>query len=139
MEQHYLFLSSEDSNMIYPGNTGSEFIVQLPETLILEGLWYCSLKEFVIPNKQRKGQELNICSDFCEDSFVSGKRVGVLRRIYTTVGGVIAETFNQPYYIKVNSSHLNRLSFHIKNENLEAVDIKGRTLLTIHLRKSTIA
>lgn len=139
MEQHYLFISSGDSKDIFPENAASHFIIQLPETLNLEGMWYCSLTEICINSEQKRPKELIICSDFCEDSFVGGKRLGVLRRVISGVGGELTRSFHHPYYLKVNRNHLKQLSFHIKDENLASLELEGRTLLTIHLRKTTIS
>jgi hypothetical protein len=133
MEQHYLFLSSRDSLEAFPGNDVAEFVVQLPEALTLNGLWCCALKEFVISSKEKSTRDFYICSDFSEDSFVGGQRFPVLRRVRRTSSGTYS--FTDPFYMKVNRQYLNRLRIHIRGDKLEPINIEGKIMLTIHLKR----
>ena len=40
---HYLFLGNDDILDIYPNNKPTNFTVELPQTLYLDGNWECAI------------------------------------------------------------------------------------------------
>jgi hypothetical protein len=86
---YYLYLTSEDSTDIPPENSPSDFTVELPRSLSLDGDWECCLKELCAP----PGSEvLYVCSDLCLESFACDTSYPVLR----VVSGTTKSTKKRP-------------------------------------------
>ena len=60
----YVLLSSEDSKQLYPGNSGNNFCVQLPQELNLPRYWEVALSYTNIDQAEgQTSQRLLVCCD----------------------------------------------------------------------------
>jgi hypothetical protein len=137
MEQHYLFLASSDSKEFYPENIPSQFIVQLPHILQLQGDWFCALRSFDYRGDTVLPPELYICSDICEDSIVRNTQTSVLQYINTPEKTKsLSLQFKDPYYLKITQTQLNRIKFCLLSSTLTQTNISTGTVHCIlHLKK----
>ena len=110
--QHHLFLSSEDSKNIFPGNHSTDFTVELPETLLLSGVWECALLEIFFTKKLDEG--VVVLCDLCENSYISNTRLPVLRVLQ---GGLN----------KTNSAFVNINSISIPHNEVRRLRVYIRT------------
>ena len=114
--QHFLFLSSSDTN--HPGNLPGDFTVTLPKTYDLKGCWECALLEISLslPYYQR----LSVCCDVIQDSCFHGTLYPVLRiipevqdngtHLYDGDLSVYGHlTFDSPYFFQIRKKELGRL------------------------------
>ena len=72
-EQHFLYLSSDDSHNVFPNNKALDFKVRLPNILQLEGEWMCAVLQVALTtgNKEKRLEKhLYLCSGMCIESFV---------------------------------------------------------------------
>lgn len=85
LEYYHLHLSSSDSRDIYPNNTASDFRVQLPRSLRLQGKWEGALLNISywpqVHSTSRKPDELYICSDLVGSCYALNSLHPVLKRI----------------------------------------------------------
>ena len=74
-KSYYLFLANDDMLDIYPSNQATNFIVDLPQTLYLNGNWECAICDLkYIPIREYNTiRFFYICSDICEQSIVGKK------------------------------------------------------------------
>lgn len=81
----YVYLSSIDSKHIFPHNTSTDFTIQLPERITLEGNnWQCGLIELTVPPDVTEGPAY-FCCDICTESIVGGKQLPVLRQVHAVI------------------------------------------------------
>ena len=75
----YVLLSSQDGKQLYSGNSGSEFIVQLPHQLNLPAEWEVSLRDIYIQSQD--AQRLLVCYDVVDYTIVSNLLRPLLRGV----------------------------------------------------------
>lgn len=78
-----MVLRSTDSSEYFE-NKPSCFRIQLNKQVQLDGYWTIGLTEFTTERwkSNKKSQEVFICCDMCEETFVGGKDMPLLRRVY---------------------------------------------------------
>ncbi len=82
-----LYLSSDDCLVIHPNNVQSDFTIELPKPLQLEGQWNVELLHFRADLKAQKNEgaspqrNLYIFSSICEESYVLDNYMPVLGHI----------------------------------------------------------
>lgn len=141
MEEHFLYLSSQDCLKYYPNNHGGQFRVQLPQTLHLSGVWKCGLVEFRYTSQfktQEKTDELIICVNFCDQSYVNNTLLPVLRKItvdYDKPRQKKCTTFTHVYYVPVIPSKLNQIEVYIKGSQHNIVSFTYKVTCVLHLKK----
>lgn len=127
VEEMYFFISSDDSKDLYPGNTGNNFVIELPSVVKLEGdNWYCALTEIKFEDLS---EPLLVCSDICEESYVRGRKLPILRVVYES------SRFDAPYYHRVNRKDLQRIHIRVLDSNLKPVLALQELHCTLHLTK----
>ena len=131
MCEHYLYISSNDSNHIYPNNNASDFWIEFPHAISLLGVWEIAVIEmnFSSPNTD----DFYLLCDACEVSYINNSYRPVLRNIHSNTSHII---FNHPVYVKVSRDKLERLHFYILRESGLSSSFSSETLkCTLHLRK----
>ncbi len=138
MDSFYLFLDCRDSLNLHKNNSASQFDIELPKAYALDGNWECALKEISLTFAfQPESDRLYVCCDFLEESYARNTLVPVLRNV--TVDGDSARTitFADPFYAKVKSTDLRRLTVFIKDSELKPVTFERNDLYCVlHLRKT---
>ena len=134
-----MILSSKDSQN-YFSNTPNSFTVQLNRQIQFDGYWVVALTEFNLSDniqKSNKGAEIFICCDICQETFVGGKELPLLRRII--LDGEKESTniiFTSPYYIPVKTSQLQQIQIYIKDRSGNLVSFQQEQVsLTLHFKK----
>ena len=138
MEEHYLFLSSEDSLDYFPENRAGRFSIKLPGTLKLEGRWKCALTELVyVPQFiGEKPQEIYVCCDLVQESYGSDSMLPMLRKVSvpTAIGSKTALTFPQNYYFSVSRTEIQYINVFAKDQKLNDPSFVQEPLsCTLHL------
>ena len=135
---HYLYVSSNDSEEEYPDNAPQHFTVQLTREIDLSGTWYCALKELYFKGEFRfnpKGlfhtpkkvpQHLYLCTDVIEGTVVSNSYVPVLKR--TEIKKKLERVYVEPLYFKVNVPRLSKLTIYALDQDLNPVIFKKSPL-----------
>ncbi len=115
---HYLFLSSDDSLNYFHDNVAEDFTIQLPETLNLEGEWWCSLEEIRIQGrfKARVPKVVFVCCDLIQDSYVGDTKLPLLRKIFLS-----------PRSRKIDLRFENTFSFRVSRRQVHRVRVYLRT------------
>ena len=124
-----LYLSSQDSLDIHPDNKPTDFIVELPRTLYLEGPWEAALLD--IKHDEWLNNIFVFC-DWCDTSVVRGQDLQVLRMV-PRFG------FESLYYYipLIKQHHFQRIHITIKGHDLQDVSSFATepTTCTLRLRK----
>ena len=106
-DNFYLFISSKDSLSFHPDNEGSNFIVELPESVNLYGDWEIALCDFY--HNQEVNEILYVFCDLCVSS---------------------------NYYINVNNKTINRIKVYIRDVTFGLPSsITGDIHLTLQFRR----
>jgi len=131
---HYLFLSSDDSKDLHPGNTFADFTIELPRPLFLEGDWVCALRDVKFSDLLQV-KTLYVCTDLIQESLACDTYSPVLRTIHKQ--GKKALTFTDSYYVKVKGDRVQRLRIFIRGERLAPLESEeGSTVsCTLHLKR----
>lgn len=135
-KEHFLFITSEDSKDQHPGNTASDFTIELPRPLNLDGNWACSIREVQFPNNLDTPVAY-ICADLCQESLTCDTYYPVLRVVPTSPSkSVTTLTFTTPYYITVKQDKLQRFRIFIRGVQLRPAKFKsGLFSCTLHLKQ----
>ncbi len=124
----YLYLSSDNSKSTHPSNRPSEFTVELPRNLILNGAWEIALTEIYFQG-EGDDKDLYIFTDICESSYVIDTLLPILRIIKKSGPLEIL------YYIKLSQDFVSELRVYIRTDGLEEPSFLTKTLrCTLHLR-----
>ena len=136
MDQHFLFLSSQDSLNYYPDNQQSDFSVYLPQVLHLEGVWTVALKEISLFNLAR--QELIIYCNICEDSVVNAAKLPILKRLSLPQNrnNPITLTYPDSFYIPVKTKQISTVRIYIQKQGNSIKLGKGSTTCVLHLKRA---
>jgi len=135
MDEHYLFLTSDSSKDQYPGNVSGDFTIALPHPYDLTGRWVCGLKEIQIIIGD---SVMYVCSDMCVESYAENTMVPVLRALQKPKGKnkLTYFSFENPMYVEIKPTILNRVRVFIRGSGLERVNIKDASVsCTLHLKK----
>lgn len=137
IQQHMLFLSSDDSAQFYDSSSNSDFTVELGQTYDLQGKWTVELMEFKCLFNDVKPDTLYIHCDICEESFARNSHVPLLRTLVVpkTKTKRIITSFEYPFALKVVKSKLQRLRIYITDDKAQLVSF-GKEPLTVTLRLS---
>ena len=128
MDQFYLFLSSRDSKNLHPTNRASDFTVQLPRIISLEGQWECGLTEVDVNGALK--EPLYLCTNVCGESYVRDTSLPLLR--------VIAQkkkVYENPFYMRLTGNSLHHIRIYLKKGDLTEASVSGGTKCTLHFRR----
>lgn len=135
---HYFFVSSEDSKEIYPMNSLSDFIVELPKIYDLDGQWEIALLDVEVRKKSASMPDMYLFCDLCENSYTLHSELPILRRFTLKSGMRTNLTFQIPYYVRLSRHIFNRFRIYIKNKAGQSITVDRSTLYcTLHIRKIT--
>ena len=141
MEEHFLYLSSDDCREYFPNNTGGHFIAQLPRTLYLQGPWKCALLEFRYAAQFKNAQhpdDLIICSDICVENYINNVELPVLRRItvdYDKPKQKKCVIVSQGYYVPIVPNTLKHVKIYIKGSNETNLSFSYKVTCVLHLKR----
>lgn len=126
----FLYITNKDSESLYPRNTASDFIVQLPKHLHLDqGSWTCGVIQCNLPSKPSSATF--VTSDFVESSILGGKFQPVLAM--TTIK---AKAFIHVARIPVKRSSIHAIRIKLVNTNGEVVNMQvGNTTIVLEIRR----
>lgn len=136
-QQHYIFISSDDSTNYHPTNSPSQFCVELPQTLNLPGVWYCALTDIQLKGSAPVFEEMNVVCDLCEHSYIRNNLQPILRRIPGEGKKRTTYSFSPLYYFKVSCDQVNRININILDSKLSPASVlQGTLICTLHLRRA---
>ena len=134
--RYYIYASREDSQDRHPENKYGDFIVELPETLYLEGPWEIGLLEATYNQNVHKeitspmGTDILMFCDLCRESFVRGKRLPILRKLEKS------RTFEAPIFKRVKSGATQRIRLYMTDYDLNPISISAwKIKCTLVLRR----
>ena len=132
-----MVLSSTDS-LDYFDNKPNCFRIQLNKQVQLDGYWMVALTEFTTDswNSNKKLREVFICCDMCEETFVGGKDMPLLRRVYLDEKPETNIIYNLPYYVPVKIGQLQQIYIYITDRAGNLVSfLDGPVNVTLHFKK----
>jgi hypothetical protein len=137
-QEHYLFLSSQDSLAYFPNNKAHSFTVKLPGTLKLSGHWKCAVVEMVyVPQFQgEKPKQLYLCCDLVQESYGSNSMLPILRKVSvpSAISTKTVLTFPQNYYFDVSQEEVQYIQVYAKDQTLRDPSFMQEPLTcTLHL------
>ena len=131
--REYIYISSEDSKDLYPKNSMTDFIVELPETIHLgEGQWEMALIETTYDrNVHVDHQSMYLLCDVCEYSHVHNNKQPILRKL------LFHKTYRVlQHFVDIQTrNELKRLHFRLVDVNLQPVIHTGSFYCTLLLQK----
>jgi hypothetical protein len=118
----YLLLSPNDCKELYPSNTPSDFIVELPQSITgthisLIEVYYKAIQEF--------SQFHYVLCDLVESSVVGGKEVALLGTFFQR------GTLNSPRELGLVTRYIKRIRIKVLNADFEASNNLDLVLFTI--------
>jgi hypothetical protein len=130
MDHFYLFLSSKDSNNFYPTNKASDFLVELPHIIYLEGKWEVALTEIDVNGGLN--EPLYLCTNVCVESHIRDTGLQLLRVVvdedYTA--------YQVPYYMRVSVQNLHHIRIHLRDKDLQEINSKiGELSCVLHFKQ----
>lgn len=130
--EHYLFFKHSNSTADHPYNCGTDFTVELPKTLYLDGRWECGIIDIYtnIPT-----DHMYICCNICGESYAENTLFPVLRAVNRN-GASESMTFATPIYVPITSDVIKRIRIYIRGDNLTELPLSSSDALrcTLHLR-----
>lgn len=139
--QYYIYASPDDSKDIHTKNNISDFVVELPSTLNLEGVWEIGLLEAEYSQNVHSDKNLATGSvlgtvflfcDLCEESFIRGKMLPVLQKLNRS------RTFEPPNFVRMKPGGIQRFRVYMKDSEMNPVSVADWKLkCTLLFRKGT--
>lgn len=129
--------SSDLSKDRFLSNQPGDFTVELPHSYELEGQWMCGLKEIQISLRE---DIVYVCSDMCGDPYADNTMLPVLRAFQKHKGKSVLTYFHfdDPMYVKIKSTVLNRIRIFIRGSQLHHPNITSPIVrCTLHLKRWT--
>lgn len=131
-----MVLSSDDGKSFFPNNTSYNFRIKLNRTLQFDGYWVVALTEIKISEVDQKDEELFVCSDICQDSFVGTSEQSLLRKIFFEEVNGKNVIYDNPYYVPVKLGDVQQIHIYIKDKNGDdASFLKRKVSATLHFKK----
>ena len=72
--------------------------------------------------------DLFLCCDICEESFVGGIMMPVLRSIKRKTNGLVINDINHMVWLRVMRPHISNIRFYIANGNGEIITVENSKL-----------
>lgn len=132
-----MVLRSTDSSEYFE-NKPNCFRIQLNKQVQLDGYWTIGLTEFTTERwkSNKKSQEVFICCDMCEETFVGGKDMPLLRRVYLGEKQETNIIYELPYYVPVKIGQLQQICIYITDREGNLVSfLDGPVSVTLHFKK----
>jgi hypothetical protein len=96
------------------------------------------LTEFTVGSNGTVGEnsEIYICCDICEETFVGGKEVSLLRRVVLGTEKGYNFIFTAPYYVPIKNTSLQQISIYITDREGNFISfLKAPVTVTLHFKK----
>ncbi len=120
----YLHLSSNDNSSLFPNNTNTSFICELPDTIYTDGTWECALCDI----SGDLASEFNVFCDIVEYNVIKGTRLPILKKVFRR------GEFQNLQFVKVNQSSIKQIHIYVTSNKL--IEKSGKsTYCTLCLRK----
>lgn len=89
----------------YFDNKPDFFRIQLSKQIQLDGYWMVGLTEFTTQSwiPSRKQSEIYVCCDICQEMFIGGKEISLLRRVFLSDKKEDNFIYTNPYYIPLKT------------------------------------
>jgi hypothetical protein len=118
----YLLLSPNDCKELYPANTPSDFIVELPQSITGT---HISLIEVYYKKKPGSGQLYYVLCDLVESSVVGGREVALLGTFFQR------GTIDYPRELGLVTKYFKRIRIRVFNADFETSNTSDVILFTI--------
>ena len=133
-----MVLSSTDSLEYFVDNKPHCFTVQLNKQIHLDGYWVVAMTE--CSTKSRKDSdkitEMYVCCEICQETFVGGKEMPLLRRVYLGKQKESNTIYTLPYYIPMKTNQLHQIRIYITDRVGNLVSfLDGPVNITLHFKK----
>lgn len=140
LQNRILNLSSDDSKDIFPGNTPGHFIVKLPKTMKLCGIWDCAITQidYTPLFESEKPKSIYVCCDIIQPTYGTDSLIPALRKIPVpqNLNAKQIISFPQNDYIRMSREQIQYIHVYIYDENLKEVTFSDQTLnLTLHFKQ----
>ena len=141
VKKYYLHVYSQDSLNVFLDNVPSNFKIQLPSTLYLEGSWEYGLlnvsswPEF---NTELKPKEIYICCDLIVNSYAMNNLLAVIKRISipSNLNTKINIHFPEIDFVDMPKNIIHAIHFFIYENNLDFLSFTVKDLYcSLHLRQ----
>ena len=120
-DQFVIYLGSSDSQNVHPANSNTDFIIDFPTQLLLDGEWEMALLEI-----NRKN--VYVFCDWCMESIMHGYLLPVLRKVDAEIQHIL--------YMPIHRGTKNRIILYIKDESHKTPSFDNKpTTCTLLLRK----
>lgn len=136
----YIYANSSDNISNHPSNKSSDFTIEFPNELVLQGEWVCALTEFhAVCNEESPNVDgLYVFCDICLDNFIMDAKLPLLRRIQP-IANENYFAFYFPYYISVTRNIIKRLRIYILDEQMQyAKFIRDPVRCTLHFKQKKL-
>ena len=115
---NFLYVHWHDSKHVYKLNRPSNFTFDLPSVLTMDGTqWEVAVLDYTF--KSTFKTPLYLLTDICEDSYIHGTLLPVLRRLDTKTG-----SFVFPQFIKVSKQEVQSIKIQVKDRFMQEVDLQ---------------
>lgn len=108
-----MVLASTDSSE-YFDNKPEFFRIQLSKQIQLDGYWMVGLTEFTTHSwiHSRKQSEIYVCCDICQEMFIGGKEISLLRRVFLSDKKEDNLIYTNPYYIPLKTRNIHQINIY---------------------------
>jgi len=133
--KHYIYLSSEDSKDVFPTNTMTDFVIELPEPLPLAGgHWEMALMEASYDkNIHNDHESVFLLCDVCEYSQVHNSSQPILRKLKHHPSYRVLQ-----HFVDIKQSELKRIHFRMVDTKLQPIVYSGSFYFTLLLQKKDL-
>ena len=107
-----------DSTDVYKLNRPDNFTFDLPSVLTVNtGQWEVAVLDFKL--KSNTKNPIYLLTDICEDNYIHGTLLPVLRRLDTKSG-----SFSFPQFIKVNKQEIQSIKLQLRDRFMREVELQ---------------
>jgi len=130
--KHYLYISSEDSRDVFPKNTMTDFVVELPDTVHLDdGPWEMALMDVSYDkNIHTNRATIYLLCDVCEYSRVHYSSQPILRKLMRHSSYRILQ-----HFVDIKTSEIKRMHFRMVDAQLQPIVHTGLFDCTLLLQR----
>ena len=123
MTSYVVYASDRDSIEIFKDNKPEDFVLQLDKNIVLNDNSTVELLEFRCRLSEKDRDVLYIQSDICENSYLCGKSLPVLRIIPLPGTKNHSVVFDKPIILKSVTGSLNRLRIYISSKHFSEFSV----------------
>ena len=135
----YIYLSSNQSDNFFIGNSPAGFRVKLPKVLYLseKSHWHLAILDIDLPqfNQSYTTDYITINSSLCEPSVLNGSLCPILNRVY--VKQLIKNSsvfFDAPRYVRLSVDVIDTVDIYLRDSTGNIPSFKeGTVSCTLHL------